>query len=196
MIELARRVSGMVSGSISSSCAFHSAAIASASARVGACEERRAGVLTARPSRRIANPPSPASACAPSTCASCKNVAVAASAPTAAPPRSGRSALERRSPRRYRASHFFRAEPARQVSPTPAVSLSSACAAACATPLVVQGSGRRRQSLRQVGRSIKLSLFNGLLTEIDNFHKDFINIFGRLWLSCIAGEAALFGPLL
>ena len=47
---LASRVSGMRAGSTTSCCAFHSAAIFSASATVGAASGRRAGVLTGLPS--------------------------------------------------------------------------------------------------------------------------------------------------
>ena len=54
---LANRVSGMVSGSMVSPCAFHSAAIASAIPRVGATTWRPEGVRICLPSSVTENPP-------------------------------------------------------------------------------------------------------------------------------------------
>jgi hypothetical protein len=40
------------------------------------------------------------------------------------------------------------------------------------------------------------NLFNGLIEERDNWHKDFVNTFARLWQACMAGAPALLRPLL
>ena len=55
---LAKRVSGMVRGSMVSPCAFHSAAMASAISRVGATTWRPDGVRIGLPSSVMAKPPS------------------------------------------------------------------------------------------------------------------------------------------
>ena len=59
MIVLASRVSGMLAGSMTSRCACHSAASASASARVGAASVRRAGVRHGAPVEHDLEPPVP-----------------------------------------------------------------------------------------------------------------------------------------
>ena len=55
---LANRVNGMVRGSISSTCAFHSAAMPSAISRVGAVSGWPDGVRTGLPSSVMPKPPS------------------------------------------------------------------------------------------------------------------------------------------
>jgi hypothetical protein len=57
MMEVVDGLSGIRAGSITSSCAFHSSAMRSASAHAGAASRRRAGMRTCLPSNSKGNPP-------------------------------------------------------------------------------------------------------------------------------------------